>query len=85
MSTNLAITAKLMGDPGRAAILVSLMGGTARPAGELAAIGNVAPQTASGHLSRLLESGLLTVERQGRHRHYRLASAQVGEAIDMLF
>jgi DNA-binding transcriptional ArsR family regulator len=84
MSTNLATTAKLLGDPGRAAILVSLMGGTARPAGELAAIGNVAPQTASGHLARLVEGGLLTVERQGRHRYYRLSSAQVGEAIEAM-
>ena len=84
MSTRLAITAKLLGDPGRAAILVSLMGGTARPAGELAAIGNVAPQTASGHLARLVEGGLLTVERQGRHRYCRLSSAQAGEAIEAL-
>jgi DNA-binding transcriptional ArsR family regulator len=84
MKDELSTTANLMGDPVRASILLSLMGGVALPAGELAHIANVAPQTASGHLAKLIGGGLLTVERQGRHRYYRLFNTQVADAIESL-
>jgi DNA-binding transcriptional ArsR family regulator len=80
----LSNTAGLLGDSARAAMLLSLMGGIALPAGELARIANVAPQTASGHLAKLLGGRLLRVERQGRHRYYRLAGAQVADALEAL-
>ncbi len=84
MNDNLSSTANLLGDPGRAAILLRLMSGLALPAGELAVTANVAPQTASEHLAKLVDGRLLNVERQGRHRYYRLASAQVADAIEAL-
>jgi DNA-binding transcriptional ArsR family regulator len=84
MNDELSATANLVGDPGRAAILLSLMGGLALPAGELAHIANVAPQTASGHLAKLIGGGLLRVERRGRHRYYRLFNAAVADAIEAL-
>jgi DNA-binding transcriptional ArsR family regulator len=84
MNQDLSLTANLLGDPGRAAIVLSLMHGLALPAGELASIANVAPQTASGHLARLIDGGLLCVERQGRHRYYRLARPEVADAIEAL-
>jgi DNA-binding transcriptional ArsR family regulator len=84
MRQKLSLTASLIGDPGRAAIVLRLMGGNALPAGELAVCANVAPQTASEHLAKLLEGGLLSVERQGRHRYYRLAGAEVADAIEAL-
>jgi DNA-binding transcriptional ArsR family regulator len=84
MHQDLSLTANLLGDPGRAAILLSLMDGLALPAGELASIANVTPQTASGHLARLIDGGLLSVERQGRHRYYRLSSPEVADAIEAL-
>jgi DNA-binding transcriptional ArsR family regulator len=84
MHQHLSLTANLLGDPGRAAIVLSLMDGLALPAGELASIANVAPQTASGHLARLIDGGLLSVERQGRHRYYRLSSPEVADAIEAL-
>jgi DNA-binding transcriptional ArsR family regulator len=84
MNQDLSLTANLLGDPGRAAIVLSLMDGLALPAGELASIANVAPQTASGHLARLIDGGLLSVERQGRHRYYRLSSPEVADAIEAL-
>ena len=84
MSSDFSATANLLGDPGRAAILQSLMGGIALPAGELARIANVAPQTASGHLAKLVDGQFLSVERQGRHRYYRLASTEVADAIEAL-
>ena len=84
MNEHLSAVATLLGDPGRAAILLSLMGGTALPAGELATIANIAPQTASGHLAKLLDGGILSAEHRGRHRYYRLSSAEVADAIEAL-
>jgi DNA-binding transcriptional ArsR family regulator len=84
MREDLSIAANLLGDPRRAAMLLSLMGGIALPAGELATIANVTPQTASGHLARLVEGRLLSVECQGRHRYYRLSGPEVADAIESL-
>ena len=84
MFEKLSSAANLVGDPGRAATLLRLMSGLALPAGELAVTANVAPQTASEHLAKLVEGRLLNVERQGRHRYYRLASAEVADAIEAL-
>ncbi len=72
----------LLGDPARANILAALTDGRALPAGELAAIAGVAPQTTSGHLARLTQANLLTVEQCGRHRYYRLASPLVGGMLE---
>ncbi len=87
MSTSgpyLAEIASLMGDPARANILHALMDGRALTAKELAFLAGVAPQTASGHLARLLQGGLVAVAAQGRHRYYRLAGAEVAQALEGL-
>ena len=76
--------AALAGDPARAAMLHALMDGRALTATELASIAGIAPQTASGHLSRLLTAGLLGVERQGRHRYPRLASRAVAQMMESI-
>ena len=77
-------TAALIADPTRALMLTALIDGRALPAGELAYAANVAPQTASSHLGQLVAGGLLAVERQGRHRYYRLAGAHVAGALEYL-
>lgn len=74
----------LLADPGRAAMLWSLMDGSARPAGELTMIAGLSPSAASGHLSKLAEGGLLTLEVRGRHRYYRIASSEIATAIEAL-
>lgn len=74
----------LLADPGRAAMLWSLMDGTARPAGELTMIAGISPSAASGHFTRLVESGLLKLEVSGRHRYYRIATADIAMAIEAL-
>jgi DNA-binding transcriptional ArsR family regulator len=76
--------AALLGDPARAAMLSALHDGRALPAGELARRARVGASTASEHLSRLVDGGLLTVERTGRHRYFRLASAEVAHACEAL-
>jgi DNA-binding transcriptional ArsR family regulator len=77
-----AAVGELFGDPARAAILVALLDGRARTAGELALAGNISAQSASGHLSKLTAGGLLAVRSQGRHRYYALASAEVAHALE---
>jgi DNA-binding transcriptional ArsR family regulator len=84
MENDVAAIANLLGEPSRAAMLLSLMTGRALPAGELAIAANISPQTASGHLGRLVEGGLLAVETQGRHRYYRLAGTDVADALESL-
>jgi len=81
---NIAAVAALIGDPARAAMLAVLADGRALPAGELAAAGGLSPSAASAHLTRLLEGGLLALEREGRHRYYRLAGPQVATALESL-
>jgi len=81
-STRLATTAALLGDPARANILAALLDGRALTAKELAYTAHVTPQTASGHLAKLADGGLLAAERQGRHRYYRLASPLVGQMLE---
>lgn len=77
-------TAFLIADPARAAMLVALVDGKARPAGDLAQVAGVTAQTASTHLAKLLAGRLLLVETQGRHRYYRLAGPQVAQALETL-
>jgi DNA-binding transcriptional ArsR family regulator len=81
---NIATVAALIGDPARAAILAALADGRALPAGELAAAGGLSPSAASAHLNKLLEGSLLALEREGRHRYYRLAGPQVAAAMESL-
>jgi DNA-binding transcriptional ArsR family regulator len=81
---NIAAVAALIGDPARAAILLALADGRALPAGELAAFAGVSSSAASAHLSKLLEGGLLALERQGRHRYYRFAGPAVATALEGL-
>lgn len=80
----LAAIAALIADPARARMLAALMGGEALTAGELARVAGVTAATASGHLARLAEGGLLLVHAQGRHRYHRLASEEVAAAIETL-
>jgi DNA-binding transcriptional ArsR family regulator len=78
----IAATAALLGDPARANMLAALMDGRALTAKELAFAAHVTPQTASGHLAKLADGGLLAAEKQGRHRYYRLASSLVGQMLE---
>ncbi|HEY1923821.1 MAG TPA: winged helix-turn-helix domain-containing protein [Candidatus Acidoferrum sp.] len=80
----LAIVGELIGEAGRAGILIALLDGRARTAGELALVANVSAQSASAHLSKLVDGGLLAVQPQGRHRYYSLAGADVAHAIETI-
>lgn len=81
---HLAGTASAMGDPSRLVMCMSLMDGHAKTAGELARAAGVAPSTASEHLSRLVDSGLIVAETHRRHRYYQITSPRVAEMIESL-
>ena len=81
---DIARIASLVGDPARANMLNALMGGTALTASELALEAGVSLPTASSHLGKLMEGGLLTVASQGRHRYYGLAGPQVAGMIEAI-
>lgn len=81
---DVAAVARLLGEPARARMCMSLMHGRSATAGELARVAGVARSTASEHLSQLEAGGLLEVAAQGRHRYFRLANAQVAEALESL-
>jgi DNA-binding transcriptional ArsR family regulator len=81
---NIVPIASLLADPTRASILQELSDGRALAAGELARRAHVASSTASSHLFKLVEAGLLAVEKQGRHRYYRIADPAIIQAIETL-
>jgi DNA-binding transcriptional ArsR family regulator len=83
-NARLAEIAALVGDPARTAMLQALMDGRALAASELARVAGIAPQTASGHLAKLAEAGLVSVAKQGRHRYHRLASREVSEMMESI-
>ncbi len=82
--TDIAAIGTLVADRARVGILLALGDGRALPASVLADEAGVAASTASAHLSKLVRFGLLTVERHGRHRYYRLAGPEVAELIEAL-
>jgi DNA-binding transcriptional ArsR family regulator len=81
---NIPAVAAALAEPGRWRILAALGDGRALPASTLAAEAGVAPSTASEHLARLVDAGLLSVERHGRYRYYRLAGPHVADLLEAL-
>ncbi|VTY36105.1 Transcriptional activator HlyU [Xylophilus ampelinus] len=80
----LARLAGAIAEPARARMLCSLLDDHARTATELAAVAEVAASTASGHLARLREDGLVVALAQGRHRYFRLAGDEVAGTLEGL-
>lgn len=76
--------AAAIAEPSRARILCCLMDGHARTSTELATVAQVSASTASAHLARLKENRLIELVVQGKHRYYKLASSDVGSALEAL-
>lgn len=81
---DIARTAALIGDPARANMLTALMSGKALTAGELASQAGVTLPTASAHLSKLTDGGLVTPRKQGRHKYFTLAGPDVAHVLEGL-
>ncbi len=76
--------ASLLGDRTRSLILCTLLEGRAYTATELSLRADISPQSASNHLSKLVDAGILAVRNQGRHRYYSLASPEAAQALESI-
>ena len=81
---DIARLAALIGDPARANMLTALVDGRALSASELADLAGVSRPTASGHLGKLAQAGLLSRRNQGRHRYFQLADGDVAAVLEGL-
>ena len=81
---NIAEIGALIGDPGRATMLLALLDGRDLAASELALRAGLSPQAATAHLKKLVAAGMLAARDAGRHRFFRLASPEIGHAIETL-
>jgi DNA-binding transcriptional ArsR family regulator len=80
----LAAWARMLADATRATVCLALLDGRAWTATELARAANVSRPTISEHLNLLVDGGLLTEVRQGRHRYVKLAGPDTAELIEGL-
>jgi predicted transcriptional regulator len=76
--------ASLLGDKSRSLMLWHLLEGRACTPTELSHFANVSAQSASNHLSKLVEAQILSVEYHGRHRYYRFASDEVAQVVESM-
>jgi DNA-binding transcriptional ArsR family regulator len=81
---DIARVGALVADPARARVLMALGDGRALPATVLADEAGVAASTTSAHLGKLVKGGLLSVERHGRHRYFRIAGPEVADLLEAL-
>src|SRR5258707_4216255 len=81
---DISIVAALIGHPACANRLTALRAGPAVTATELAQEAGLSLSTVSGHLDKLEKASLVAVERQGRHRYFRLADPDVAMALEAL-
>lgn len=81
---DISVVASLIGNPASANMLMALMAGPALTSTELANEAGLSLATTSGHLARLEKARLVSIEKQGRHRYYRLADASVSRALEGL-
>ncbi len=80
----IATLGSLLADPGRSAILMSLLDDRSLSAGDLARAAAISPQSASAHLAKLSRGGLIVAKTEGRCRYYRLSSVKVAYALEAL-
>lgn len=84
VDVDIAVIGAMVGDRARVAMLTGMLDRPGSPAGDLAKHAGITPSTATGHLQKLIQTGLATSESSGRLRLYRLASTEVAEAIEAL-
>jgi DNA-binding transcriptional ArsR family regulator len=84
---DIAAVARVLADPARVRLLLTLGEDRELAAGELAALAGLSPSAASFHLARLVEAGFLHGQQRGKHRYFRIANAALpgtAEALALL-
>ncbi|RKQ39134.1 helix-turn-helix transcriptional regulator [Enterobacter sp. R1(2018)] len=84
LEKSISLVASAISDPSRVSILCALMDGRAWTATEFSAVAGIVASTTSGHLTRLLNNGLVICLSQGRHRYYSLAGQHIAELLENL-
>jgi DNA-binding transcriptional ArsR family regulator len=84
VQTGFSRITQALSDPAREAMVSALADGRAMPAGELADIAGISPQSASAHLQKLVDAHVLSVWAQGRFRYYRIADDEVAALVESL-
>src|SRR5439155_21814043 len=84
ITENVSAPARPVAGPARAAMLLALARNERMAATDLAVVAGVSPQTASFHLAKLMDGRLITWERAGRARQYRMAQPAVAQALAAL-
>jgi DNA-binding transcriptional ArsR family regulator len=74
----------LLGDKARSTMLWYLLDGRAYTATELAMCADISAQSASNHLSKMVNANMLIVKKQGRHRYYQYANPEIAHAIESI-
>ena len=74
----------LFGEPARAAMIWELFEGKPVTAGDLAIAANITPQSASSHLKKLVQSGILAVHKQGKHKYFAYAKPEIAVAVEAM-
>jgi DNA-binding transcriptional ArsR family regulator len=81
---DLSRVAELIADRARSRILIALTPGRELSASLLAEEAGVSRPTASAHLKKLTEGGLIAVRATGKSRHYRLTGPAVADVLERL-
>src|SRR4051794_381846 len=81
---DIAVPAALLGERGRARIVMALADGRALPASVLASEAGIATSTASEHPAKLLDPGPLAGEPHGRHPYHPSADPRVMQVVEAL-
>src|SRR6516225_4809095 len=84
MQSGFSRITEALSDPAREAMVSALAGGKAMPAGELASVAGISPQSASAHLQKLVDAHVLSVLAQGKFRYYRIVDDEVAALIEGL-
>ena len=81
---DISIISKVLADQSRAAMCAALMNGNAWTVGELGRYVHLSRSTATEHVDKLVEAGIVHDIRQGRHRYVKLANSRTAEFIEAL-
>jgi DNA-binding transcriptional ArsR family regulator len=83
-AAEMAFIAARLADRSRMAMVVSLMDGQARTSTDLGLAVNVSAPSASMHLAKLVQAGILIATENGRNKYYRIASPAIAHAVEAI-
>ncbi|MDZ5472229.1 helix-turn-helix domain-containing protein [Bacillus sp. 31A1R] len=76
--------ASMISEESRSAMLLTLLDGRKYTVSELAMVSKITPQTASFHLTKMIEKGIVLSEKLGRHKYLSMANGEVARVLESL-